>query len=122
MELSTSEWKRKKPPTAKCLQQQAKNIRINKAILRHFLDLPISETDKNKAMALDMDWTGTMGYMFAVKPLDDLMMSLSLEHYIHSLCPHILINHLLLLILLTIFIHGVIIMFISRLSCVSAYH
>ncbi|KAL9557684.1 hypothetical protein PS6_001703 [Mucor atramentarius] len=58
MELSTSEWKRKKPPTAKCLQQQAKNIRINKAILRHFLDLPISETDKNKAMALDMDWTG----------------------------------------------------------------
>ncbi|KAG1029284.1 hypothetical protein G6F43_014015 [Rhizopus delemar] len=48
MELSTSEWKRKKSPAAKCLQQQAKNIRINKAILRYFLVLPISETDKKK--------------------------------------------------------------------------
>ncbi|KAG2220200.1 hypothetical protein INT45_005373 [Circinella minor] len=50
IELSISEWKRKKSPAAKYLQQQAKNIRINKAILRYFLDLPISETDKNRMM------------------------------------------------------------------------
>lgn len=78
MELSTSERKRKKSPAAKCLQQQAKNIRVNKAILRYFLDLPISETDKNKVMTVGMDWTGTMGYMFAVKPLDDVFVARTL--------------------------------------------
>lgn len=78
VELSTSEWKRKKSPAAKCLQQQAKNIRVNKAILRYFLDLPISETDKNKVMTVGMDWTGTMGYMFAVKPLDDVFVARTL--------------------------------------------
>ncbi|KAG2209948.1 hypothetical protein INT47_003383 [Mucor saturninus] len=78
IELSTSEWKKKKTPAAKCLQQQAKNIRINKAILRYFLDLPISEADKNKVMTVGMDWTGNMGYMFAVKPLDDVFVTKTL--------------------------------------------
>ncbi|KAI8092134.1 uncharacterized protein B0P05DRAFT_621871 [Gilbertella persicaria] len=55
--------------------KDAKNIRVNKAILRYFLDLPISETDKNKIMTVGMDWTGTMGYMFAVKPLDDVFVA-----------------------------------------------
>lgn len=45
VELSASERKRKKPPAVKCLQQQANNIRINKAILRYFLDLSVSEAD-----------------------------------------------------------------------------
>ncbi|KAI9486911.1 MAG: hypothetical protein EXX96DRAFT_551092 [Benjaminiella poitrasii] len=75
IELSTSEWKRKRCPVAKCLQQQAKNIRINKAILRYFLDLPISEDSKNNIMTVGMDWTGTVGYMFAVKPLDDVFIA-----------------------------------------------
>ncbi|KAI8989351.1 hypothetical protein BDB01DRAFT_718389, partial [Pilobolus umbonatus] len=78
IELSTSEWKRKKSPAAKCLQQQAKNIRVNKAILRYFLDLPISEADKNKLMTVGMDWAGNMGYMFAVKPLDDVFVARTL--------------------------------------------
>ncbi|KAI7891906.1 uncharacterized protein EV154DRAFT_399843, partial [Mucor mucedo] len=78
IELSTSEWKKKKTPAAKCLQQQAKNIRINKAILRYFLDLPISETDKSKVITVGMDWTGNMGYMFAVKPLDDVFVTRTL--------------------------------------------
>lgn len=78
VELSTSEWKRKKSLAAKCLQQQAKNIRINKAILRYFLVLPIAETDKKKVMTVGMDWTGTMGYMFAVKPLDDAFVASTL--------------------------------------------
>ncbi|KAG1139758.1 hypothetical protein G6F37_011559 [Rhizopus arrhizus] len=78
VELSTSEWKRKKSPAAKCLQQQAKNIRINKAILRYFLVLPISEADKKKVMTIGMDWTGAMGYMFAVKPLDDVFVASTL--------------------------------------------
>lgn len=78
VELSTSEWKRSKSPAVKCLQQQAKNIRINKAILRYFLDLPISESDKSKVMTVGMDWMGTMGYMFAVKPLDDVFVARTL--------------------------------------------
>ncbi|KAI9244092.1 hypothetical protein BY458DRAFT_426278, partial [Sporodiniella umbellata] len=100
IELSTSEWKKKKSPAAKCLQQQAKNIRINKAILRYFLDLPISETDKNKVMTVGMDWTGTMGYMFAVKPLDNVFVArtlctLTIPTYIDELPSFIdTLNHL----------------------------
>ncbi|KAG2201000.1 hypothetical protein INT47_006544 [Mucor saturninus] len=78
IELSTSEWKKKKTTADKCLRQQAKNIRINKAILRYFLDLPICETDKSKVMTVGMDWTGNMGYMFAVKPLDDIFVTRTL--------------------------------------------
>lgn len=55
VELFMSEWKSKKSPATRCLQQQAKNIRINKAILRYFLDLPISEADKNKVTTVGMD-------------------------------------------------------------------
>ncbi|KAL9539087.1 hypothetical protein MBANPS3_010469 [Mucor bainieri] len=69
--LFTSEWKKKKCPPAKCLQQQAKNIRINKAILGYFLDLPLSDADENKVMTVGIDCMGALGYMFAVKPLDD---------------------------------------------------
>jgi hypothetical protein len=72
IELSTSEWKWNKTPPAKCLQQQAKNIRMNKAILTSLLDLPFSEADGNRVFTVGMDWTGPMGYMFAIKQVKDV--------------------------------------------------
>ncbi|KAI9470563.1 MAG: hypothetical protein EXX96DRAFT_542665 [Benjaminiella poitrasii] len=63
--------------------ERANNIRINKANLRCFLDLPISEADKNKVMTVGMDWTVTMGHMFAVKPLEDI--SVATHIYIDEL-------------------------------------
>jgi hypothetical protein len=67
---------------------------MNKAILRYFLDLLISETDKNNVMTVGMDWTGTMGYMFAVKPLDDVFVArtlytLTIPTYIDELASFI---------------------------------
>ncbi|KAI8967740.1 hypothetical protein BDF20DRAFT_1004608 [Mycotypha africana] len=76
IKLSASEWKRKKSPTANCLQQQAKSIRINKAILRHFLNLPIPEADKDNGGW--MDWVGNVEYMFAIKPLEDAFVARTL--------------------------------------------
>ncbi|OBZ90652.1 hypothetical protein A0J61_01301 [Choanephora cucurbitarum] len=72
LELSTSEWKRDKTSPAKCLQQQSKNIRMNKAILTHLLGLPFNEADSDRVFTVGMDWTGPMGYMFAIKQVKDI--------------------------------------------------
>ncbi|KAI9486504.1 MAG: hypothetical protein EXX96DRAFT_549303 [Benjaminiella poitrasii] len=72
LELSTSEWKRDKTSPAKCLQQQSKNIRINKAILTYLLGLPFNEADSDRVFTVGMDWTGPMGYMFAIKQVKDI--------------------------------------------------
>lgn len=53
-------------------------ITIGKGQVIFFLVLPISEADKKKVMTVGMDWTGTMGYMFAVKPLDDVFIASTL--------------------------------------------
>ncbi|KAL9545353.1 hypothetical protein PS6_008268 [Mucor atramentarius] len=72
LELSTSEWKREKTSAAKCLQQQSKNIRMNKAILTNLLHLPFDESDRDRVFTVGMDWVGPMGYMLAVKQVQDV--------------------------------------------------
>ncbi|SAM06017.1 hypothetical protein [Absidia glauca] len=61
VELSSSEWKRPRTPIAKCLQQQSKNIRMNKAILSYLLALPIDQEDADNVFSVGMDWTGPIG-------------------------------------------------------------
>lgn len=72
LELSTSEWKRDKTSPTKCFQQQCKNIRMNKAILTHLLGLPFNEANGDRVLTVGMDWTGPMGYMFAIKQVKDI--------------------------------------------------
>ncbi|KAI9478680.1 MAG: hypothetical protein EXX96DRAFT_609148 [Benjaminiella poitrasii] len=55
IELSTNEWKRGKATQEQCLIQQAKNIRMNKAILSRLLDLPLPENDSKNVYTLGMD-------------------------------------------------------------------
>ncbi|CEP09301.1 hypothetical protein [Parasitella parasitica] len=71
-ELSTSEWKRGQTSTLECLQQQCKNIRMNKAIPANILQLPLDEPDRDAAFTVDMDWVGNKGYMLAVKRVQDV--------------------------------------------------
>lgn len=75
LELSTTEWKRDKTSPAKCLQQQSKNIRMNKAILTHLLGLPFNEAGSDRVFTVGMDWTGHMGYMFAIKQVKDIYLA-----------------------------------------------
>ncbi|KAG0183705.1 hypothetical protein DFQ28_001191 [Apophysomyces sp. BC1034] len=74
-ELSTSEWKRLKVSPRKSLIQQAKNIRMNKAILSYLLSLPIDDNLMDNVYTVGMDFTGPMGYMFAVKRIEDVYVS-----------------------------------------------
>lgn len=74
-ELSTSEWKRLKVSSRKSLTQQAKNIRMNKAILSYLLSLPIDDKVMDHIFTVGMDFTGPMGYMFAVKRIEDVYVS-----------------------------------------------
>lgn len=57
-ELSKNEWKRTRVSQGQCLTQQAKNIRMNKAILTKLLELLMGVDDSNKVFVLGMDWTG----------------------------------------------------------------
>ncbi|KAF7721380.1 hypothetical protein EC973_004809, partial [Apophysomyces ossiformis] len=70
-ELSTSEWKKLKVPTNMSMPQQGKNIRMNKAILTYLSNLPITNDDDN-VFTVGMDFTGPMGYMFAIKRVEDI--------------------------------------------------
>ncbi|KAI8334210.1 hypothetical protein BC941DRAFT_482354 [Chlamydoabsidia padenii] len=79
VELSTSEWKRPGTISTKCLQQQSKNIRMNKAVLSHLLALPFDLEDVDKVFTVGMDWTGPRGYMFAVNRLDDVYVARTLH-------------------------------------------
>ncbi|KAG1091080.1 hypothetical protein G6F42_019522 [Rhizopus arrhizus] len=90
IELSTNEWKRKKVTQEQCLIQQAKNIRMNKAILSRLLELPLSENDSKNVYTLGMDWVGPRGYMFAVKKINNIHIAkhtnnLSIPEYLHQL-------------------------------------
>ncbi|KAI7890283.1 uncharacterized protein EV154DRAFT_552325 [Mucor mucedo] len=79
LELSTSEWKRVKTSPSKCLQQQSKNIRMNKAILTYLLRLPFNEADSDLVFTVGMEWTGSMGYMFAIKQVKDIYVAKSIS-------------------------------------------
>ncbi|SAM06018.1 hypothetical protein [Absidia glauca] len=70
VKLSSSEWKRSRTPIAKCLQQQSKNIRMNRAILPYLLALPIDQDDADNVFTVGMEWTGPIGYMSAVKTFE----------------------------------------------------
>ncbi|KAG2199648.1 hypothetical protein INT47_005173 [Mucor saturninus] len=90
IELSTNEWKRKKVTQEQCLIQQAKNIRMNKAILSKLLELPLSENDSKNVYTLGMDWVGPRGYMFAVKKINNIYVAkhtnnISIPEYLHQL-------------------------------------
>jgi hypothetical protein len=45
---------------------------MNKAILTCLLDLPINEADgdRDRIVKVGMDWTGPLGYVFAVTPFE----------------------------------------------------
>ncbi|KAG1141964.1 hypothetical protein G6F37_006617 [Rhizopus arrhizus] len=45
---------------------------MNKAILTYLLDLPFNEADSDRVFTVGMDWTGPMGYMFAIKQVKDV--------------------------------------------------
>ncbi|KAI8877403.1 hypothetical protein K501DRAFT_134563, partial [Backusella circina FSU 941] len=49
-----------------------KNLEMNKAILTYLLSLPFNEADSGREFTVGMDWTGPMGYMFAIKQLKDI--------------------------------------------------
>jgi hypothetical protein len=52
-ELSCSEWKRPRTTITKYLQQQSKNIRMNKAVRSHLLALPINRTTLTRYVLLE---------------------------------------------------------------------
>ncbi|CEP11566.1 hypothetical protein [Parasitella parasitica] len=90
IELSTNEWKRKKVTREQCLIQQAKNIRMNKAILSRLLELPLSEHDSKNVYTLGMDWVAPCVYVFAVKKNKNIYIAkhinnLSIPEYLHQL-------------------------------------
>ena len=57
LELSTNEWRRE-VGFSSALKQQSKNIRMNKAILKHWLELPIPADKTSQLSVLAMDWVG----------------------------------------------------------------
>ncbi len=90
IELSSSEWKRKSATPRKCLQQQNKNVRVNKSILREILQLPIDEIDKKNLFVIGMDFVGNLGYLFGVKKYEDVyfantISSLTIPKYLDQL-------------------------------------
>ena len=61
VQLSTSEWKKKKgvdKTTGK--EQQVKNVRENKAILEKLLSLPIADSNREKVFCLGIDFIGKL--------------------------------------------------------------
>lgn len=52
IEISTNEWKKKKVSKETCYVQQAKNIRMNKAILSKLIQLPLASKNMH-VLALD---------------------------------------------------------------------
>ncbi|KAG2221727.1 hypothetical protein INT45_007133 [Circinella minor] len=71
IELSTSEWKKKGVGITTGKEQQVKNVRGNKAILKNLVSLPITDSDRENVFCLGMDFIGSVGYMFSVYHLDD---------------------------------------------------
>ena len=87
LELSTGEWKHDKTSPPKCLQQQSKNSRMNKAILTYLLRLPYNEVESGHVFTVGMGWTGPMVYMFAIKQVNVYMYQ---SQFLLCLCPAIL--------------------------------
>ncbi|CAO3588497.1 unnamed protein product [Absidia cylindrospora] len=65
LELSTNEWK-KEASVGISMKQQAKNTRMNKALLSKWLSYPVAEEMIPRLSTLAMDWIGSSGYMFSV--------------------------------------------------------
>ncbi|KAG2199061.1 hypothetical protein INT46_011056 [Mucor plumbeus] len=74
LELSTNEWRRE-VGFSSALKQQSKNIRMNKALLKHWLELPIPADKTSQLSVLAMDWVGSVGYMFSVSAVEDVFVS-----------------------------------------------
>ncbi|KAI7847182.1 hypothetical protein BDC45DRAFT_24964 [Circinella umbellata] len=70
VELSSSEWKKASVSDNLGKQQQNKNARTNKAILRTLERMPIDEDLRDEMVVYGMDWIGNMGYVIAVKQVD----------------------------------------------------
>lgn len=89
MELGSSEWKKKNISPSVGRQQQIKNVRINKTILRALERMPVDDDERCQLFVLGMDWIGKiqyskvygdgveltchigpLGYLFAVKQYD----------------------------------------------------
>ncbi|KAI7848070.1 hypothetical protein BDC45DRAFT_524499 [Circinella umbellata] len=75
VELSTSQWKKKGTNKSAGRNQQVKNVRDNKSILKHLLSLPINDFDKKNVFCLGLDFIGTVGYMFSVHNVDDVFVA-----------------------------------------------
>ncbi|KAI8064693.1 hypothetical protein BC940DRAFT_276638 [Gongronella butleri] len=85
IELTSNEWKRN--VSSKIIaQQQCKNARLNKAILKSILArVPLSNIE-----ILAMDWAGSSGYLFSLRNHDDLYVvrhhaNLSIPDYVGEL-------------------------------------
>ncbi|KAG0175120.1 hypothetical protein DFQ28_005031 [Apophysomyces sp. BC1034] len=70
IKLGSSEWKKANVSKSLGKQQQNKNARTNKSVLRALERMPIDEENRGELIVLGMDWLGTSGYMIAVKQVD----------------------------------------------------
>lgn len=58
VELSSSEWKKHTTPRNLGIQQQVKNARVNKAMLKAVERTPLNDEDRDGLFVLGMDWIG----------------------------------------------------------------
>ncbi|SAM06020.1 hypothetical protein [Absidia glauca] len=75
MEYSSSFWTISEPSKSSGRKEQSYAIRMNKKILSHlshFKELPIRPEEADHVFPVAMGWSGHLGYMFAVKSLDDV--------------------------------------------------
>ncbi|KAG2223842.1 hypothetical protein INT45_012715, partial [Circinella minor] len=70
VELGSSEWKKANVSDSLGKQQQNKNARTNKAILRTLERMPINEDLRDEMIVYGMDWIGNLGYVIAVKQVN----------------------------------------------------
>ncbi|KAF7723338.1 hypothetical protein EC973_002086 [Apophysomyces ossiformis] len=70
IELGSSEWKKENVAPSVGRQQQIKNARTNKAILRALERMPVDDDKREELFVLGMDWLGSLGYMIAIKQFD----------------------------------------------------
>ncbi|KAI7856604.1 hypothetical protein BDC45DRAFT_567169 [Circinella umbellata] len=70
IELSSSEWKKDSTSPGLGKQQQVKNIRTNKAILKALEKMGIGNDEYDKLFVLGVDWIRQNGYMTGVRRVD----------------------------------------------------
>lgn len=79
MEYSSSFWTISEIDKPSRLKQQSYVIKANKSVLSVIMALPIRPKEADHVFSVGMDWSGHLGYMFAVKSLDDVYVARTLS-------------------------------------------